>query len=277
MNSKNVSQEQQRYSKMFEALAERNQGAFVPFVTLADPDLATSEQIIRTLIENGADALELGLPFSDPVADGPVIQAANIRALKHHVTKQQCFDLIARVRADYPEIPIGLLVYCNLVVANGADAFYAQAATAGVDSVLVADVPVKEGASFIAAAHGAGIQPIFIAPPDASPTTLAKVAAASEGYIYLLSRSGVTGDNQASAAPAAELIQALRDAGGAPPLLGFGIAKPEHVQAAIAAGAAGAISGSAIVRIIADNLDHTPSMLEKLGGFVREMKTATGK
>ncbi|RUO19288.1 tryptophan synthase subunit alpha [Aliidiomarina iranensis] len=271
-----MSQAGKRYETMFTALKERNQGAFVPFVTLADPDLATSEKIIRTLIENGADALELGLPFSDPVADGPVIQAANIRALQHHVTKQQCFDLVARIRADYPEIPIGLLVYCNLVVANGADAFYAQAAAAGVDSVLVADVPVKEGASFIKAAHGAGVQPIFIAPPDASATTLHRVAEASEGYIYLLSRSGVTGDTQqASAAPAAELIQVLKDAGGAPPLLGFGIAKPEHVQAAVSAGAAGAISGSAIVRIIADNLENTESMLDKLGVFVKNMKAAT--
>lgn len=269
-------QTSQRYAQMFSQLASKQQGAFVPFVTIADPNLAESEAIIRTLIENGADALELGLPFSDPVADGPVIQAANIRALTHHITKQQCFALIARIRADYPELPIGLLVYCNLVVANGADAFYAQAAAAGVDSVLVADVPVKEGAPFIAAAKNAGVQPIFIAPPDASAATLAKVAAASEGYIYLLSRSGVTGDTQqATAAPAAELIATLQDAGGAPPLLGFGIAKPEHVQAAIAAGAAGAISGSAVVRIIAENLNNSSAMLAKLAAFTQTMKAAT--
>ena len=270
-----MSQTANRYAAMFNGLNERQQGAFVPFVTLADPSLAQSERIIRTLIESGADALELGLPFSDPVADGPVIQAANIRALNHHVTKQQCFDLIARIRADYPNIPIGLLVYCNLVVTNGMDAFYTQAKNAGVDSVLIADVPVREGLHFQASAKKHGIQAIFIAPPDASAATLAKVAEASEGYIYLLSRSGVTGDNQAAAAPAAELIAALNNFGGAPALLGFGISTPEQVQAAIHAGAAGAISGSAVVRIITDNLDDETAMLEKLAAFVTAMKAAT--
>ncbi|TRW50070.1 tryptophan synthase subunit alpha [Aliidiomarina halalkaliphila] len=265
----------QRYSQMFSSLKARQEGAFVPFVTIGDPDLATSERIIRTLIDAGADALELGLPFSDPVADGPVIQAANIRALRHHITTQQCFDLLARIRADYPEIPIGLLVYCNLVVANGTSAFYQRAAQAGVDSVLIADVPLREGVRFIPEAQAQGIAPIFIAPPDASEATLKGVAQASEGYIYLLSRSGVTGANDDVNAPAAELIKTLNNAGGAPALLGFGIARPEHVQAAIAAGAGGAISGSAVVRIIAEHEHKPEAMLTALAEFVRTMKAAT--
>ncbi|RUO35303.1 tryptophan synthase subunit alpha [Aliidiomarina sanyensis] len=265
----------QRYASMFTALQQKNQGAFVPFVTLGDPDLAQSEAIIRTLIDAGADALELGLPFSDPVADGPVIQAANIRALKHHVRIQDCFDLIARVRADFPEIPIGLLVYCNLVVANGSDSFYQRAAAAGVDSVLVADVPLREGKRFMSDAKAHGIAPIFIAPPDASEATLKQVAEYSEGYIYLLSRAGVTGANDTVNAPAEALIQTLKDAGGAPALLGFGIARPEHVQAAVRAGAGGAISGSAIVSIIANNLDAPDTMLKELHTFVQGMKAAT--
>ncbi|WP_194755345.1 tryptophan synthase subunit alpha [Aliidiomarina indica] len=265
----------QRYNHMFAALKARNEGAFVPFVTIGDPDLKTSEAIIRTLIEAGADALELGLPFSDPVADGPVIQAANIRALKHHITTQQCFELLARIRADYPDIPIGLLVYCNLVVANGTSTFYQRAAAAGVDSVLIADVPLREGVRFIPEAQAHGIAPIFIAPPDASDATLNGVAQASEGYIYLLSRSGVTGANDAVAAPAEALIQTLQNAGGAPALLGFGIARPEHVKAAIAAGAGGAISGSAVVKLIEQHQQAPETMLQALAEFVRSMKAAT--
>ena len=265
----------QRYDQLFSQLKANSEGAFVPFVTIGDPNLELSEKIIRCLIENGADALELGLPFSDPVADGPVIQAANIRALSQPLKIQQCFDLIARIRADYPDLPIGLLVYCNLVVSNGTDQFYQRAKTAGVDSVLIADVPLREGKRFSEAAKTQGIAPIFIAPPDASENTLKQVAEASEGYIYLLSRAGVTGANDTLNAPAEALLSTLRNAGGAPALLGFGIAQPEHVRQAIAAGAAGAISGSAVVKIIENNLEQPKELLEQLGAFIANMKAAT--
>jgi len=264
-----------RYHTLFERLSQRNEGAFVPFVTIGDPDLEQSEKIIRTLIDAGADALELGLPFSDPVADGPVIQAANFRALASGVRVADCFALLKRIRNDYPDIPMGLLVYGNLVWSPGIDNFYQQVAAAGVDSVLIADVPVRSSNDFTAAAEKHGVCPIFIAPPDGSEATLNSVAAHSKGYIYLLSRSGVTGANDELNAPATKLIDALKSAGGAPALLGFGISRPEHVRAAIDAGAAGAISGSAVVRLIEDNLEQPNTMLEMLAAFVSQMKSAT--
>lgn len=264
-----------RYEAMFAELKAQNQGAFIPFVTLGDPDLAQSEAIIKTLIDHGADALELGFPFSDPVADGPTIQRASIRALASKTTVAQCFALLKRIRDYSPDTPIGLLVYGNLVMAQGRDSFYQRCAEAGVDSVLVADVPVREGAAFKDAANRAGVAQVFIAPPDASPSTLRNIASHSQGYIYLLSRAGVTGANTEVAAPATKLVSYLNAQQGAPAVLGFGISKPEHVRHAIAAGAAGAISGSAVVQRIEDNLNDSEAMLKALGDFVREMKAAT--
>lgn len=170
-----------RYEAMFARLAERGEGAFVPFAVLGDPDRERSRDALEALIAGGADALELGIPFSDPVADGPTIQAADQRALAAGATPQGCLDLVAQVRADHPELPIGLLVYANLVVAPGIDGFYARAAAAGVDSVLVADVPTLEVEPFVLAARSHGIAPVLVAPPNASPERLATIAGWCEG------------------------------------------------------------------------------------------------
>lgn len=266
-----------RYQECFSKLSQNNEGAFVPFVTIGDPNPEQSLAIIKTLIDAGADALELGLPFSDPVADGPVIQRANIRALAAGVKLQHCLDILTEVRAYAPDIPIGLLLYANLAFAQGLDKFYGRLSAAGVDSVLLADVPVKEGLRFGEVAKRHGIAPIFIAPPDASEATLKAVAKASEGYVYLLSRAGVTGAGDSLATPAEGLIESLKQAGSAPPLLGFGVAQPHHVEAALAAGATGAISGSAVVQRIEDNLDQPDKMLSALHEFVSSMKAATRK
>lgn len=136
----------ERYETLFAQLKNRQEGAFVPFVTLGDPGPEQSLKIIDALIEGGADALELGIPFSDPLADGPTIQGAALRAFAAGVTPTQCFEMLAAIRQKHPTIPIGLLMYANLVFSPGIDAFYAQCARVGVDSVLVADVPVEESA-----------------------------------------------------------------------------------------------------------------------------------
>lgn len=266
-----------RYAAMFEGLSSRNQGAFVPFVMLGDPDKETSFKIIKQLIESGADALELGIPYSDPIADGPTIQHASIRALKNKITPQDCFDIIAKIRQEHADIPIGLLLYSNLVLIRGIANFYQRAADAGVDSILIADVPLREADRFIDIANQHGVQQILIAPPNASDETLKAIGEKSSGYTYLLGRAGVTGAETAATIPAHELIEKLTQYQVAPPLLGFGISKPEQVKDAIKAGAAGAISGSATVNIIAENLDDVATMLSKLGEFVVQMKAATHK
>ncbi|UAA37349.1 tryptophan synthase subunit alpha [Paraneptunicella aestuarii] len=266
-----------RYQAMFARLNELNQGAFVPFVTLGDPDIETSLAIVDKMITSGADALELGIPFSDPIADGPTLQKASIRALEQKVTPSDCLNIIAQIRVNHPDTPIGLLLYSNLVMAKGIDHFYEQAAKAGVDSILIADVPVREGAPFRAAAKKHNIKQILIAPPNASEETLQAIAEHSEGYTYLLGRAGVTGTETAAEMPAGELVQRLEALNVAPPIIGFGISKPEQVKAAIAAGAAGAISGSATVKIIEQHLDDQQAMLSELGNFIADMKAATQK
>ncbi len=266
-----------RYEAMFERLNEKNQGAFVPFVTVSDPNAAQSLKIMETLVEAGADALELGIPFSDPLADGPTIQGANIRALDSGATPALCFDLIAQIRAKYPELPIGLLMYANLVFSRGIDNFYECCAKAGIDSVLIADVPTNESAEFVAAAKKHGVEPIFIAPPTASDETLTQVAELGGGYTYLLSRAGVTGAETKANMPVSTLLERLNKFDAPPALLGFGISEPEQVKQAIEAGAAGAISGSAVVKIIESNVAQPDEMLKALADFVKPMKAATQK
>jgi tryptophan synthase alpha chain len=270
-----------RYSQAFAQLKEKNQGAFIPFVTIGDPNLEQSFEIIKALIDAGADALELGIPFSDPSADGITIQRAALRALNSGVNTDSCIDVLAKVRAYAPNIPIGLLLYGNLVFARGIDTFYKDMAAVGVDSVLIADLPLRESAPFRDAAVKYGIAPIFIAPPNGSEETLKQVAQYSQGYTYVLSRAGVTGvdvptdESSNETSPAHYLVEKLKANNAAPGVIGFGISSPEQVKAALATGAAGAISGSAVVKIIENNLDDNQAMLKKLTDFVQQMKAAT--
>ena len=265
----------ERYENLFAQLKDRKEGAFVPFVTLGDPSVEQSLKIIDTLIDAGADALELGIPFSDPLADGPTIQEATLRAFAAGVTPSQCFEMLALIRQKHPTIPIGLLMYANLVFSKGIDEFYAQCEKVGMDSVLVADVPVEESAPFRAAALRHNIAPIFICPPNADEELLRQIASHGRGYTYLLSRAGVTGAENRAALPLHHLVEKLKAYDAPPSLQGFGISAPEQVTGAIDAGAAGAISGSAIVKIIEKNVAAPEQMLAELKAFVSAMKAAT--
>ncbi|WP_394209955.1 tryptophan synthase subunit alpha [Enterovibrio calviensis] len=266
-----------RYEAMFEKLDAKGEGAFVPFVTIGDPTPEQSLKVIETLVANGADALELGIPFSDPLADGPTIQGAAIRALESGTTPDNCFDILRQVRAKHPDIPMGLLMYANLVFANGIDNFYAKCADSGVDSVLIADVPAGESEEFRVSAAKYGVHAIFIAPPNANEETLKTISELGGGYTYLLSRAGVTGAETKAGKPIDHLIAQLSAFGAPRPLLGFGISEPAQVKEAISNGAAGAISGSAVVKIIERNVDDHDNMLKELGEFVVSMKAATVK
>lgn len=265
----------ERYENLFAQLKDRKEGAFVPFVTLGDPSVEQSLKIIDTLIEAGADALELGIPFSDPLADGPTIQEATLRAFAAGVTPSQCFEMLALIRQKHPTIPIGLLMYANLVFSKGIDEFYAQCEKVGVDSVLVADVPVEESAPFRTAALRHNVAPIFICPPNADEELLRQIASYGRGYTYLLSRAGVTGAENRAALPLHHLVEKLKEFNAPSSLQGFGISAPDQVKGAIEAGAAGAISGSAIVKIIEKNVAAPEQMLAELKAFVSAMKAAT--
>ena len=266
-----------RFEQAFHLLREKNQGMFVPFVTLGDPTPELSLEIIRTLVSHGADALELGIPFSDPQADGPVIQEANIRALRASVTPSACFVLLEKIRKEFPTIPISLLVYGNIVYTKGIDHFYRSVARAGVDAVLIGDVPVEEAAPFISEAERFQVDPVFFAPPNADERTLQKVAALSKGYVYLLSRAGVTGADRAAKMPIPNILAILEQEKAAPSLLGFGVASPDQVKKAMMFDVGGVISGSAVVKLIGSNCQNPAEMHRELGRFIRSMKDATSR
>ena len=260
-----------RYSHMFADLGARGEGAFGAFVMLGDPELETSARLLDAVVEAGADMIEVGIPFSDPVADGPVIQAAAERALRAGTKVGDCFDLLRAFRERHPRLPVGILTYANLVVARGMERFCADAARAGVDSLLIADVPALEAAPFASAARAAGLDFVMIAAPNTPLQTLERIAATASGYIYCVARSGVTGVRDQLVLDHQELFSQLSSVGAPPPVLGFGISTPDHVSEALAAGAAGVISGSAIVRLIEAGADPAPRVRE----LVAAMKAAT--
>lgn len=277
-----------RFDTLFADLDTKNEGAFVPFVMLGDPSAEDAVDIISTLIDAGADALELGIPFSDPAADGPTIQKSHLRALDGGATVDKCLDQISEIRRRYPEVPIGMLVYANVPYVRGLEKFYADLHASGADAVLIPDVPVREGAPFIEAATAAGIDPVFIAPAQARPEVLEGVAANSRGYIYAVSRDGVTGaERESQTKGLADVVSNISTYGGAPALLGFGISTPQHVADAVDAGAAGAITGSAIAKIIDAHVEYShpnpgtirdkDALTAELREYVATMKQATIK
>ena len=251
-----------RYAAMFERLG--TEGAFGAFLMLGDPDLKTSASLLDAVVEGGADLIEVGIPFSDPVADGPVIQGAAQRALAAGVKVSDCLELIADFRGRHPDVPIGILTYANIVAARVG--FMLDAAAAGADSLLIADVPSLEAERYALEMEQAGIEPVLIAAANTPDPALNRIAKLSKAYTYCVSRTGITGTHAGGEFDAG-LIARVKAAGAPPPIFGFGISTPEHVRAALNAGARGVICGSAIVRNAASGGDTT--------AFVRTLKDST--
>ena len=251
-----------RYAMMFDRLG--GEGAFGAFLMLGDPGLETSAALLDAVVEGGADMIEVGIPFSDPVADGPVIQAAAQRALAAGVRVGNCLELIASFRVRHPTVPVGILTYANIVVAR--DGFMRDAAEAGADSLLIADLPALEAEPFVRQMEQAGIEPVLIAAANTPGPTLERIADLSQAYTYCVSRAGITGTHAGGQFDAG-LIARVKAAAAPPPVFGFGISKPEHVRAALAAGAKGVICGSAIVDLAARGGD--------IAVFVDVLKAAT--
>ena len=251
-----------RYAAMFDRLG--SEGAFGAFLMLGDPNLETSARLLDAVVEGGADMIEVGIPFSDPVADGPVIQAAAQRALAAGVRVRDCLDLIGGFRERHPDVPVGVLTYANIVMARAG--FVREAAEKGADSLLIADVPALEAERFARDMLQAGIEPVLIAAANTPRVTLERIAHLSKAYTYCVSRAGITGTH-AGGQFDGSLIDRLNGTGAPPPVFGFGISKPEHVRSALDAGARGVICGSAIVDLAARGGDVV--------AFVRSLKAST--
>lgn len=236
---------------------------------LGDPDQETSAALLDALVHGGADMIEVGIPFSDPIADGPVIQAAANRALRAGVRVDDCFELLADFRDRHSNVPMGILTYANLLAARGRERFCLDAAAAGADSLLVADVPALEAEPYVEAARGAGLDFVMIAARNTPGQTLARIARLCSGYTYCVTRMGVTGVTDELDLGHGRLFTELERLQAPPPVLGFGISTPSQVQQAIAVGAAGVISGSAIVRLA--GAGASPG---RIASFVAAMKDA---
>jgi tryptophan synthase alpha chain len=259
-----------RYAEMFKRCRERQEGVLGTFLMLGDPGIAECEAYLDALVEGGADMVELGIPFGDPVADGPVIQAAARRALGAGARTGECIAMIARLRARHAEVPIGVLTYANIAAARGVRRLFDELGGAGADSILLADVPSLEAEPYAREARGAGLDLVLIAAPNTTDDTVRRIARLGSGYTYCVARPGVTGADQELSLDHGRLFAALAKAGAAPPVLGFGIATPAHVGEAIAHGAAGAISGSALVERVGRG--ERP---DELGRFVASLKAAS--
>ncbi len=231
---------------------EKGSPLFIPFTVLGDPNPAGSLQVIQALIESGADALELGLPFSDPPADGPVIQAADVRALESGTTMDDCFTVLKQVRA-MTDIPVSLLVYSNLVFQRGVEKFYADAAASGVTSVLVADLPLEHAEEIVPFARKYGIHPVFLVSELTTKDRLKEIVKFADGYLYVVSYLGVTGvKNAVFEGHVQKTIKKLKEGTSLPLFVGFGVSSPVQAEAIARAGADGVIVGSRIVREVPD-------------------------
>lgn len=245
--------------------------AFIGFTVAGDPDKAACIRIARALIAGGTDILELGVPFSDPVADGPVIQKADERALESGTTPDTIFEIVKEIRKD-SDVPIVFLTYYNIVHRRGIDRFYREAHDAGVDGILVADMPVEESEEVCAIAERCGIDPIFLITQTTSDQRIKKIAAKARGYLYLVAVLGVTGVRDQVSDGAIDLLHRVRKHTKLPLALGFGISTPAHARTCARAGADGVIVGSAIVEIVERNLKNPDTMTRELENYVREMK-----
>ncbi|VFP85876.1 Tryptophan synthase alpha chain [Buchnera aphidicola (Cinara pseudotaxifoliae)] len=265
-----------RYKLLFKKLYFKKEYCFIPFIVLGDPSIDVSLELVNVLIKHGADALELGIPFSDPISDGITIQKAHDRALKNNVTIKQFFNAVKRIRSKYSTIPIGILTYANLVLYNKLTHFYSYCKSSGIDSVLIADVPIEESYVFKKTANMYNIQSVFICPPDANTTLIKKISNSSQGYTYLVSRPGVTGIQKIySKQLLLKTIKKLKKYQSSPIIQGFGINKTSQIKDILKNGVQGIVCGSCIVKIIEENILNVEKMLIKMKKQVIRFKSKT--
>lgn len=257
-------------SRLAEAFAQNANGkAFIPFITCGDPDFETTEEIVLAMAGAGADIIELGIPFSDPTAEGPVIQAANLRALSAGATTSKVFELVHRLR-EQTDVPFVFMTYANVVYSYGMERFLSQAAEAGVQGLILPDVPFEEKDEFAGPCRGAGLELVSMIAPTSNDRVKA-IAAEAEGFVYCVSSLGVTGMRTEIVTDVDSMVALVREANpDIPCAIGFGISTPEQA-AKMATASDGAIVGSAIVNIVAEK---GRDAVQPVADYVRSMKEA---
>ncbi len=271
------------YKQVF---SELDRAALIPFFVIGDPDFDTSVRIVKAAIDAGADILELGIPFSDPIADGPTIQKADIRALRSGMHVAKALEFIRKIK-DYKDIPIGLLMYYNLVYqyarcpdlrretqGPGTEKFFADFHQAGANSVLVADLSIDDADEIIAPAVSAGLDTVFMVTPNTNPERMKLIASKTTGFIYTVSVLGVTGSREKVSDVVEGLVGKLKKLTTVPVCVGFGISCAEHAATIASAGADGVIIGSRIVELIEKGLDNKEKCLAEISTFLSEVRRA---
>ena len=262
-----------RIAAVFSALRDQGRQALIPFVTAGDPDSATTLPLMHAMVEAGADIIELGVPFSDPMADGPVIQRASERALRHHIALHDVIDMVRRFRETDQATPVVLMGYLNPLEAMGYETFAEAAAEAGVDGVLTVDIPPEEAATFVPAMKSNGIDPIFLLAPTSNRARIERITATASGFVYYVSLKGVTGAGNLSLDSVRAKLAEIRSCTDLPVGVGFGI-KDATTAAAMAGFADAVVVGSALVSRIEANPDDVQKAVAEIKALLSEMRTA---
>lgn len=263
-----------RIERAFQNAQSQGRSAFVSYVCAGDPNPATSLQVCRALLRSGVDILEIGVPFSDPLADGLTNQLAAQRALEAGTTREDVFDLVRKIREEDEQTPIVFYTYYNLMFSGGLEAYIAEAKEAGVDGLLVLDLPPEEAGDYVEACQKIEMKTVFLLAPTTPEERVEYIAQNATGFIYYVSRTGVTGVREDLASDLQEMVGMIKRHSDNPLVVGFGIQKPDQVNA-VARLADGVVVGSAIVNTIKENLDDEGKMLERIESLVTSLVGGT--
>ena len=262
-----------RIDKKFQELRAQNRRAFMPYLCAGDPTPELTTKLLLTLEEAGADLIELGVPFSDPIADGPTVQRASERALKHRISLQQIIEMVGTLRTQ-TDIPIALMSYYNPIFSMGESVFCEAARDAGVDGVIVPDLPTEEAQPLLDAAPKSDLSTIFLVAPTSPPERMQSITAVSTGFVYCVSLTGVTGARTTLSNDIAPMIRELRNHTDKPISVGFGVSTPEQAKQ-VAEVADGVIVGSAIVNVIEENMGDERKLLKAVKQFASDLAAGT--
>ena len=268
---------QNRITEKFFELAKKSESALICYVVGGYPDIRTSQQVINALVVGGADIIEIGIPFSDPIADGPTIQVASNSALRKGMTPEKALQLAKSVREWHPSLPLLAMTYSNILVRASMEKFMSQSKKCGFDGFVLPDMPVEESGAYSAIASKLSVATVFLVSPNTPESRLRKIVASTSGFLYIVSVYGITGARNSFEEYTLSTIKAVKQVAGAkvPVAVGFGISTPAHAKSMIDAGADGVIVGSAIIDKISD--PSGKNMLQDLENFARSIKKACKK
>jgi tryptophan synthase alpha chain len=263
-----------RIAEKFRELAEKRECALICYVVAGYPDSTSSKQVINALVKGGADIIEVGIPFSDPIADGPTIQAASNIALRKGMTPKKALQLVRSVRKQHPNLPLLAMTYSNILVSAGMEKFMSESKQCGLDGFILPDMPLEEADIYSLTASKLNLATVFLVSPNTPEARLRKIVTRTTGFLYVVSVYGITGARNSFQKYTLNTIRAVKQVSGekVPVAVGFGISTPAHVKSMVAAGAEAVIIGSAVINKVSDGSDK--KMLQDLQNFARSMKKA---